>query len=556
MPDYFEWRIESRAPNGFLKFPFGDDRNYMTSDEHVEALSSLKVDQWGNCLEASIDALVDDLPNGHLGAVNVCAVGVRYADSGDWQDVYAGVVASPGAPNDYEPSTVDMLGLKKRLYETVVPTRFDVLTSYNPWTITNGDGRAGDTGQVIRSVIAAVIDQLGGPETTIAQNLGGITNSGYVVEIDPNQNSAGELIDRILEQIPSVGGELPFWGVNGKREVFVVLPAAPRTILTVDGTQPGTEVKWSKVDSSKIVSAVAWIGFAIDRDSWTSTYFGGPQTSREWQNFVAYLSQGSQAFGFSAIREPVPENTITGIQVSQTLSYDDGVGPPSFTATTLPFGFTTGTGVQTVRLDAGRVGGQSARVDGVRVGIEIGGSVTAKLRVSRNGIPPSYVNFAPTISEITLESGLRDYWFSSHWLDDPSNVEYIVVDVQCTGFGNGATLTEFQLLSLNTPLLDRIAESRYRFPAPDACTVTLEGVIVLPRPLVEITWPISDTETRTVTRQAQSYEYRITKDGYPTTVIQVGQARDAADMAVWAEIKGRDRRATANANSYVPRGRG
>ncbi len=566
VPITFEWRIESRAPNGYTKFlPFGDDRNYLTTqDKYLEAVTTLKVTGYGDCLEASFQAVKSYLPNDHLSSANVIGASIRYASTGNWTDIYAGVVTSPGSPNSYELSTISLLGLRKRLYETVVPPRFGVVTNANsdPWTIDNNqDGRTGDVGLVIRNIIAAVINQLGGNGATLSKVLTGVPNvTGYTIAVDPNFNSAGELIDKILETIQAVAGIKAIWGVNGKREVFVVMPGGVSGLNMVDGRNPGTKVEWNAVDSSKVISAVRWVGFSINRDDWSTTPFiaggGYPKVipSAERQNFVSHESQGDQSYGYAAIRENIPENLLTGIPAGMDASpraYDFGTS--TWSTVGLPWVKNTASSNEFLVCKSNIYGSpvQASRVDGVRVEANFSGGASALLAVYRrtgDGFT------AGSLTWLSVSEGDKDYWFSSHQTSD--NLEQVFVQVVAyIPAGGVATVKQMYLLQLDTSLLDRIAQSRYRFPSPDAATITVEGVILEPKPLIEITFQAIDGTIKTVTRIAETYEYGITANGYPTTIIRAGQARDANESAIWAEIKGRDKRSTSNALAYAPRGR-
>jgi hypothetical protein len=554
-PISFEWRIESRAPNGTIKFaPLGDDRNYLkTEDKYVEAITALKLTGFGDCLEASFQALKAYLPNNHLSSADVIGASIRYSSTENWSDVYAGIVSSPGAPNSYELSTISLLGLRKRLYETVVPAKFGTLVNFNPWSVDIGiDGRSGDIGQVIWSLIASVADQLGGIGATLSKNLGGIaTVTGYNVTVDPNFNSCGELIDKILELIPAINGQKAIWGVNGKREVFVVRPTDPRATLEISALNPGTSVEWNTVDSSKVISAVQWVGFTTSQ-----TLYG-----KDGQNFVSYQSQGDQSFGFSAIRENVPESMITGVTAPidlDGLRYNrpntggDGLAINNvalpYTATSYYLGasfFATSA--------FNNATGFFYRVDGIRINCAFvrKQDTQCELRILRmdNG-------GATFVESIDLLEGDHDYWFSDHNINGSSTsyatrAAVFLFDYNVQNF----IFKTFEFLALDTTLLDRIAESRYRFPAPDAATITVEGVILTPKPLVRITWKAIDGTVKSVTRSAETFEYNISAGGYPTTIIRAGQARDANESAIWAEIKGRDKRATNNALSYAPRSR-
>jgi hypothetical protein len=565
-PISFEWRIESRAPNGYTKFlPFGDDRNYLTTqDKYLEAITSLKVNGWGDCLEASFQAVKSYLPNDHLSSANVIGASIRYANTGNWSDVYAGVVTSPGSPNSYELSTISLLGLRRRLYETVVPPRFGVVTDINtdPWTVNaNQDGRTGDVGQVIRNLIASVIAQLGGNGATLSKVLTGVPAvTGYTVTVDPNFNSAGELIDKILELIPTMNEQKAIWGVNGKREVFAVMPGGVIGLTVIDGRKPGTTVDWNAVDSSKIISAVRWVGFSIERDAWSTTPFiaggGYPKIipSAERQNFVSHESQGDQSYGYAAIRENIPENLITGIPAEMDASpraYDFGTS--TWNPVGLPWVKNVASPNEYLVCKSNIYGFpvKASRVDGVRVEANFSGGASALLAVyRRTGDGFS----AGSLTWLSVVEGDKDYWFSSHQTSD--NLEQVFVQIVAyIPAGGVATVKQMYLLQLDTPLLDRIAQSRYRFPSPDAATVTVEGVILEPKPLVEITFQAIDGTVKTVTRSAETYEYSISANGYPTTIIRASQARDANESAIWSEIKGRDKRSTSNALAYAARGR-
>lgn len=555
VPVAFEWRIESRAPNGFTKFlPFGDDRNYLINrDKHVEAIT-MKVTGWGDCLEASVQALKSRLPNDHLSSADVVGASIRYATTGSWSDIYAGLVTSPGAPNSYEISTVNLLGLRKRLYETVVPPRFGVVTGINadPWTVdVNQDGRTGDVGQVIRNLIASVIAQLGGNGATLSKVLSGVPAvTGYTVTVDPNFNSVGELIDKILELIPAAAGQKAIWGVDGKREVFMVTPGGAIGLTVVNSQTPGVSIEWGAVDSSKVISSVRWVGFSIDRDSWFQ--------NAEIQNFVTHQSVGDQSFGFSAIRENIPENMITG-KVSTTdsdgIRYKTVIGGTTYVAS-LPYVAASDVYVAHVFMRNQFDGGAGAwgRVDGVRINAEIN-KKTDTAALLTIGIMNGGSSASP-VEQIPLLDGDHDYWFSGHRAADGTQQYATEASIDLFDYTSANyTIKAFQFLGLDTPLLDRIAESRYRFPAPDACTITVDGVILEPKPLVEITFRAINGTMKTVTRVAETFEYSINANGYPVTTIRAGQARDANESAVWSEIKSRDKKATVNAVAYAARGR-
>ena len=329
----------------------------------------------------------------------------------------------------------------------------------------------------------------------------------------------------------------------------------PETIIVSDA-DAGTEIKWGRVDSSKVVSAIRWVGFAIERDTWTSTGPGGvSQPSHEQQNFTSYESKGDQTFGYAAIRENIPADMITGKQVASTLYATSGQGAPSYQSASLPWVGASGTGTPALRaLVFGAPG--TIRVDGVRINAKLVGSVFPTIRVSRNGLPANYVIFSGRNSYTPLKNGDNFYWFSSPLFYDPTNSEAVVVEVTVTGFAGSVEITGFEVFKLDTDLLDVAASARYRYPAPDSAVIEIDGRIVKPEQLVQMTFRGGDDQTKTVTRAAQSFEHQISKDGYPKTIIRAGQARDATETAIWAEIRARDRRATVNAVAFSPRGKG
>jgi hypothetical protein len=537
------WRLERRDARGTAYTPA-----YFTIANIVETLDRFEVDANGSCRDGSFKAFPNNVYSAPLDIWTL-----QGSDNGTFSDVvnyYAGELHLFPGVKLAETGGHELVGLKDRLKTASPPKDFYA---------------GGDIGTVFQNVASDVITNgnLGSALLynsslipTQSASIGGVTNAG---------GSVHDLLDSISKTKNTL-----VWGVNADRNPFQKMPSG--SVSLTEGTN--VEVNWKLIDASQIINQIDWI-VPIPNSDRVLRYSSKDVTSqaRYGTRFVnanvppelGILTQvigtasgsavGGAGGGLTA-SSGIEQGALDGAvnparavdQNLHTYYQTDSLDtiPPSGTATvTVSAILTTPTGANFLVfnvLSAGSFGaGSTADTHKLEV---ISGSIT-------NLIP-----ITTTLPDGTHPTGLGFDRLQLARSIDPTATVHKVSYTRTTTNTSGAgsffapvrlRTFEIQAYSLNTTLLDTIAQNLYRAAPLDPATIRVTGQWVSPVPSVTIT----TLAYGALTRVAKVFRYGVSKEDGFWTEIELEQEYDAQKSLDAALENQKDNAAKMNAARFA-----
>lgn len=520
------WRLEKRTP-------LGATPTYYTVANIIEALDRFEVDANGSCRDAQFKALASS-----IGVSSLDIVTLQGSDNGTFSDVvnyYAGrTVAHPGTKS-FETGGFETVGLKERLKKASPPKDFYA---------------GGDIGTVFQNVASDLITN-GGIGTALVYDSSLIpTQSATIGDVT---NAGGSSWD-LFESISKTKNTL-VWGVNADRKLFQKVPSG--SVSLTEG--PNVEVNFKTIDASQIINQIDWIVNLPDTD-----------------RVLRYSSKDttSQAtYGVEFISANVPAEFKVATEMAGTLSFPGG------------FSLDAGSGVDEITLVADSPIQPSRGNDkssnsfySVRrpstLAISQTATITTRVTLTTaTGANYLYVDFRPfaalgpttvinsltadvaektgnqktlTLSKRQANAFVADPSLTAHEFSIAGNATN-TSGAATSGFDLYVRTFDFFAYSLDTTLLDTIAQNLYRAAPQDPATIRVTGQWVSPVPSVTIT----TLAYGALTRVAKVFRYGVSAEDGFWTEIELEQEYDAQKSLDAALENQKDNAAKMNAARFA-----
>jgi hypothetical protein len=586
-----QWRLLHFDALGASKSPAIID----ASSGSITSLESIELDEFGDSLAAAFTGRTSTL---NIGNLDIFEIQSRQTPLSAWTSIYAGEVKAPGIKNSYENSTIKLVGLKQRLYETApIKTKYGKLSSI-PANQTQAF-------EVARQIIEDLsLD--GSIGTAVIYNAANfITTSVTTQQIIVGGSSVGRLLDILASSCNAV------WGVNAEREVYFT----PRPFLTLTLTESQyTIVKFKDPTAEGVVNRIDFfvpvpngkdfVSYTVKNASSISVYGERRRTSpvpteysiiKEIKTGIGFYVldpapiNGSNSFsevkamGGStsyALGSTIPQASLKSLSDKKFLN---GITPRDY-CTMLGDSDNILTYPRTFDSELWMVNNSGKKVGLVAVAasistgslvssyFDLGGfdkAVNLYLETALD-IPtgPSAGTFTTrTLSEnqksvasnaqnedLAIEYGYYPTYFTD---TDPNNIVRIIgrtTGGQSLGPSLGDNpnhtvfISEFRAYELDNQFLEALAETLFKDPPPDPATIKILEDVIAPKQIIEIT----TTNHGLLTKRAKLFRYKFTsEEDYGVTEIELEQAYNARDTAQASVTKDRDLNALSIGNQFT-----